>query len=104
MYSSCKDFRTGDDILELITLLFSLFGYVGRLTIYNMKVEKNLMDMNILNKKWQVAMQKQNKMISKLPLMREPKGLISIKNSVALPHHPNPSKMKEPMTLQKLSY
>ena len=69
-----------------------------------MKVEKILMDLNILNKKWQVAMQKQNKMISKLPLMREPKGLISIKNRFALPHHPNPSKMKESMTLQKLSY
>ena len=49
-------------------------------------------------------MQKQNKMISKLRLMREPKGLVSIKNRFALPHHPNPSKMKEPMTIQKMSY
>ena len=47
-------------------------------------------------------MQKQNKMISKLRLMREPKGLVSIKTRFALPHHPNPSKMKEPMTLQKM--
>ena len=69
-----------------------------------MKVEKTLMDLNILNKKWQVAMQKQNEMISKLRLMREPKGLVSIKNRFALPHHPNPSIMKEPMTLQKMSY
>ena len=49
-------------------------------------------------------MQKQNEMISKLRLMRESKGLVSIKNRFALPHHPNPSKMKEPMTIQKMSY